>query len=599
MKRTPIAILLTLALCLSLALPALAAEAGEPNDTAQQATPLALNTTLSADLTPHKAGDGDTDWYRLTLDEPGGLTISLRYDKDLSFSATFYRPGADGQLEALRTRYCSAAPADLYATWAPATFYLGAGTYYLKLQAGGYTEGAYTLTTAFAGRDAGTLEQEPNGGSTTATPVELNTTVAGSFYPRNNQNGDIDWYRLEELTSPGRLTLTLCQEGDFYFSVTLYRLDRETGELSILWNQFCPAPTNLAQDTFTRDLGSTYLSPGIYYLDLSATSGQEGNYTFDANFTPLPDGTLEQEPNGTSATATDISLNRSVAGSFVARSRQNGDTDWYRFTTTNDNGLRLSFRLPATVNFSAAVYQPDASGELKTVWSDYYSHPGAEDTATSTYTTRVLDLDRGTYYLRLYANPGNEGDYTLQLLPVQGEQPSAWAREDVYAAIDQGLVPAGLQGNYTGGIARKDMAAVVVCLLEEVSGQSIGDFLAGQGLATDPNTYTDTRDPDVLAASALGILGGVGGGRFAPDSILTRSQIGAILNRTAQVLGENTRGYSHRFTDTAGHWCDSELGWPYAKGIVDGVGGGRFNPDGPLTTEQAIVIAWRAWQVLS
>lgn len=599
MKRTPIAILLALALSLSLTLPALAAQTGEPNDTPEQATPLATDTTLSADLTPPSRGEGDTDWYRLTLDEPGGLTLSLRYDKDLSFSATFYRQGADGQLQILRTRYCSAAPADLYATWAPATFYLGAGTYYLELQAGGYTQGDYTLTTSFATRASGTLEQESNGDSTTATAVDLNTAVAGSFYPRNNQNGDIDWYRLEELTSPGRLTLTLRQEGDFYLTATLYRLDRETGELGILWSRFCPAPTNLAQDTFTRDLSSTYLSPGTYYLCLSATSGQEGNYAFTADFAALADGALEQEPNGTSGTATSVDLGRSVAGSFVSRNSQNGDTDWYRFTTTNDNGLRLSFRLPSSVAFTAAVYQPDATGELKVVWSDSYSRPGASDTATSTYTTQVLDLDRGTYYLRLYANPGNEGNYTLQLLPVQGEQPSAWAREDVYAAIDQGLVPAGLQENYTGGIAREEMAAVVVCLLEQVSGQSIQDFLAGQGLATNPNTYTDTRDPDVLAASALGILGGVGGGRFAPDSILTRGQIGAILNRTAQVLGVNTRGYTHRFTDTAGHWCDSELGWPYAKGIVDGVGGGRFNPNGPLTTEQAIVIAWRAWEVLS
>ena len=464
MKRTPIAILLTLALCLSLALPALAAEAGEPNDTVEQATPLDTDTTLSADLTPHSLGDGDQDWYRLTLDEPGGLTLSLRYDKDLHFSAIFYRQGADGQLESLRTHFCPAAPADLHATWFPATFYLQPGTYYLKLSANGYTQGEYTLTTSFTALTEGVLENEPNEDSTAATVIDGDTTVSGSFYPRGGQDGD---------------------------------------------------------------------------------------------------------------------------------------TDWYRFTTTNDNGLRLSFRLPSVVSFTAAVYAPDATGALNVVWSDSYSRPEAEDTATSTYTTQVLDLARGTYYLRLYANPGNEGNYTLQLLPVQGEQPSSWAREDVYAAIDQGLVPADLQKNYTGGIARQDMAAVVVCLLEQVSGQSIEDFLADQGLATDPNTCTDTRDPDVLAASALGILGGVGEGRFAPERILTRGQIGAILNRTAQALGVGTQGYSHHFTDTAGHWCDGELGWPYAKGIVDGVGGGRFNPDGPLTTEQAIVIAWRAWEVLS
>jgi len=91
----------------------------------------------------------------------------------------------------------------------------------------------------------------------------------------------------------------------------------------------------------------------------------------------------------------------------------------------------------------------------------------------------------------------------------------------------------------------------------------------------------------------------VGGSRFAPDRVFTRSQIAAVINRTARVLGVDTEGYSHGFSDVKGHWVDSELGWPAHADILRGTDTGKFGPDGPLTTEQAIAITYRAWQYLT
>ena len=33
-------------------------------------------------------------------------------------------------------------------------------------------------------------------------------------------------------------------------------------------------------------------------------------------------------------------------------------------------------------------------------------------------------------------------------------------------------------------------------------------------------------------------------------------------------------------------WVDKELGWPVHAGVINGVGQGKFNPGGDLTTEQ-------------
>ena len=167
------------------------------------------------------------------------------------------------------------------------------------------------------------------------------------------------------------------------------------------------------------------------------------------------------------------------------------------------------------------------------------------------------------------------------------------------AAIAAGLVPEGLQQNYTGAVTRGEVAGLFLRLLEVSTGLSTEELLSEHGAETDPAAFTDTDDPDVLAAHALGLINGVGEGRFDPDGTFTRAQIAAILNRAARVLGVETEGYGHSFTDVSGHWAEPELGWPVHAGILSGVGEGRFDPDGVLTTEQAILMTWRAYEALS
>lgn len=186
--------------------------------------------------------------------------------------------------------------------------------------------------------------------------------------------------------------------------------------------------------------------------------------------------------------------------------------------------------------------------------------------------------------------------YTLT--KAQPEQPSAWAAEQVQAAIDAGLVPDNLQQNYTAAVSRGDVAEMFIRLIEQSTGKGIDAILREQGVQINENAFTDTSDPSVLAANALGIINGMGGGRFDPNGTFTRAQIAAILNRTAAVLGVDTAGYTHSFQDVSGHWVDDELGWPVHANIINGVGGGRFDPDGALTTEQAIAISYRALQAL-
>ena len=182
-------------------------------------------------------------------------------------------------------------------------------------------------------------------------------------------------------------------------------------------------------------------------------------------------------------------------------------------------------------------------------------------------------------------------------VPVTNE-PSAWAWAELTSAVNAGLVPAALMQNYQGSVSREAVAEMFVNLVEKASGWSIQSYMIGHGLQLDENAFADTRNPSVLAAHALGLVEGISPGLFAPDAPLTRAELVTILNRAAQVLGVDTGRYSHSFTDVSNHWVNSQLGWAAQTGIIQGTGEGRFDPDGILTTEEIIVITYRALTVL-
>ena len=110
------------------------------------------------------------------------------------------------------------------------------------------------------------------------------------------------------------------------------------------------------------------------------------------------------------------------------------------------------------------------------------------------------------------------------------------------------------------------------------------------GLATVAGAaYSDAKDIEYTEAvevmSALGILNGNPDGTFAPTKSLTRAQaakmVSYLLNGGKDVndlySGANT------FSDCTTNWAKGYIAYVNQTGIVSGVGGGKFNPNGTLT----------------
>lgn len=93
------------------------------------------------------------------------------------------------------------------------------------------------------------------------------------------------------------------------------------------------------------------------------------------------------------------------------------------------------------------------------------------------------------------------------------------------------------------------------------------------------------------------ILLGDGTGAFRPTEGLTRAQLCALL---AQALSCEADTGSSRFSDvSADSWYCSAVNAMAVMGLVEGVGGGRFDPDAPVDHQQFITIMGRLAQKLN
>lgn len=84
-----------------------------------------------------------------------------------------------------------------------------------------------------------------------------------------------------------------------------------------------------------------------------------------------------------------------------------------------------------------------------------------------------------------------------------------------------------------------------------------------------------------------GLMYGVGGSRFAPQTATTRAQIVQILY---SLSGSPSVSGAAPFTDLTQDWYKNAVHWAYQTGVVSGMSATTFAPNVPVTREQIAVI---------
>ena len=119
-----------------------------------------------------------------------------------------------------------------------------------------------------------------------------------------------------------------------------------------------------------------------------------------------------------------------------------------------------------------------------------------------------------------------------------------------------------------------------------------------KGDITERLTFTDTDDVNVEKLASRGVVNGVGDGRFDPGAKLNREQAAAILSRLATATSRPYVKAETTFSDAGdiSPWALAAVGEMQANGIIDGVGNNAFSPKGDCTREQSINMILRMYE---
>ena len=169
---------------------------------------------------------------------------------------------------------------------------------------------------------------------------------------------------------------------------------------------------------------------------------------------------------------------------------------------------------------------------------------------------------------------------------------ATWARDRITEAVGKGFVQGELQSNYSKVITRAEFCRMAINWVEYVSGNDIDTILSERGLSRNQDAFTDTRDPFILAAFALGITSGTGNNEFSPDGEFSREQAATMIMNACRAIGADTgsspaSGFAD--LDMASEWARVGIDFAFANGVMQGTGNGNFSPKSTFTREQSIV----------
>ena len=150
------------------------------------------------------------------------------------------------------------------------------------------------------------------------------------------------------------------------------------------------------------------------------------------------------------------------------------------------------------------------------------------------------------------------------IVAAEGDLPSSWAAGQLSQAAVAGIVPDSFESRYTQAATRAEFCALAVRLYEKATGETI----------TQRATFSDTTDFNVQKMAGLGVVNGVGGGKFDPGGTLTREQAATILARLAEAMGHPLPQAAPAFSDSAAiaSWAAAGVGQVQAAGIMAGDG---------------------------
>lgn len=223
------------------------------------------------------------------------------------------------------------------------------------------------------------------------------------------------------------------------------------------------------------------------------------------------------------------------------------------------------------------------------------------------YVDGTIDIKAEIYSFRanFFSNYGPVGDWIDDYVvsgysnivtignPSYYSGASDWAKAELDKAVEYGFITDKIKGNMSANITREEFAEVAVKLYEK--------FMNKSATYTDMSAFTDTRNPEIFKAYELKIVSGVGNNKFAPNDLISREQMAAMLCRLVKAIRPDTDFSTVGapvFDDDkdVSDYAVENVKFMSKHGFINGVGNNLFAPKQSSTREMAVAIAVRVYE---
>jgi subtilisin family serine protease len=513
----------------------------EPNDQESDAKPLPLGKQITAEL----AGPADQDWYTIEPIYDGTVTLQLQ-----SMASAESVSGQEGLRVVLYDdNHPDGLAIDSKSDPSP-TFAVSKGTSKLLVQDGNLASDQrlpYRLLAEF------TIYSDPfenNDEQYMAYNLPLrNQEITGTF----DHQDDMDWY-VVDVDKSGRLRIMV--RTDTARMDLVLRIQRE-GEKALFIDRNADGASEVSP--------VIEVLPGKYYIRVANVKDYMypviGEYGLSIEFAEK--SVDPNEPNDKPFQATAAGFDNDYQGSL----NKSGDVDWYKFSLDSTRLVRIDAdNTTADQRISVALMDQD----LHVVESI-----SALEGRTHTQITHLLEV--GDYYVRFltdssfpYANY-TVNIHALTLMNGFADISDHWAAEAISKLSQQNIISG--YGDYyfrpDQGITRAEAAALIAKAIPLRQGKKINftDVLPGYwGYSV------------ISQVASGGIMDGYPDRSFAPDQLVTRREMAAMMARILQM--KPTAAMDPPFNDIKpGDWAYGILNSLKKSGRIDGYADGNFEPD--------------------
>lgn len=177
-----------------------------------------------------------------------------------------------------------------------------------------------------------------------------------------------------------------------------------------------------------------------------------------------------------------------------------------------------------------------------------------------------------------------------------------WAKTTISEAAEKSLVPYEFTDKYEKNITREEMAVLLENFIT-VTGNyaNIDDYMNATGTVYLEGSFVDCagRDTAIDRLYALGVISGVDGINFNPDGLMTRQEAAAVITRAANLFMYVGTEYKTKTADWSdvASWASFYVRWCLDKGLLQLDDSNKVYPNSYMTVEQAITVLSRLYDI--